>query len=376
MFRCFAYDLPRASWEDLLGLRKVAPWALLVCLGLAAPAQQTSTSFGLGELSGAPLGLPEGGATPDSTSPGSVCGSVKDFSGVTVAGAVVTLATVDPSRTRSTPSGNDGVFLFAGVPSGPYKLTVATPGFNLWNSSGSLQRGQSLNLSDIALSLSSTNTEVEVRASNAEVTAAQISLEEKQRVLGVFPNFYASYIWDAGPLTSRQKFSLAWRFSVDPVAFAMTGVIAGTEQSENSFSGYGQGARGYARRFGANYADGFTSTMIGQAILPSIFHQDPRYFVKGTGSIRARALYAIATTVICKGDNRRWQLNYSNILGNVAAAGISNLYYPASSRHGAGLTIQNSLVTTASGALGGLIQEFLLHRMTPHIPDYGVGIHP
>ena len=155
----------------------------------------------------------------------------------------------------------------------------------------------------------------------------------------------------------------------------MAGIVAGSEQSGDTFSGYGQGTRGYARRFGATYADGFASTMIGQAILPSLFHQDPRYFVKGTGSVRSRVLYVLGSTILCKGDNRSWQVNYSNILGNVASASISNLYYPASSRHGVGLTVENSLLTTASGAIGGMFQEFLLHRMTPKIPDYGAASH-
>ena len=77
-------------------------------------------------------------------------------------------------------------------------------------------------------------------------------------------------------------------------------------------------------------------TFIGSAILPSILHQDPRYFYKGTGSITSRALYAISTVVICRGDNGRWQPNYSNVAGNLISAGISNLYYPASNRNGAG----------------------------------------
>src|SRR5580698_1183712 len=101
------------------------------------------------------------------------------------------------------------------------------------------------------------------------------------------------------------------------------------------FRGYGQGAQGYAKRFGASYTDGFVGTFLADAVLPSVLHQDPRYFYRGTGSIRSRALYAMASAVICKGDNGRWQPNYSNVLGNLAAAGISNAYYPASNRNGA-----------------------------------------
>ena len=103
--------------------------------------------------------------------------------------------------------------------------------------------------------------------------------------------------------------------------------------------------------------------MIGGAVLPALFHQDPRYFYKGTGTITSRALYAIATVVICRGDNGKWQPNYSSILGDLASAGISNAYYPASDRHGAGVVIDNSLIGTAFGAFSSLMQEFFLRRV-------------
>jgi hypothetical protein len=152
--------------------------------------------------------------------------------------------------------------------------------------------------------------------------------------------------------------------SLDPITFASAAATAGFEQSQNEFSGYGQGAKGFAKRFGASYGDGFNSMMIGDAILPSLLHQDPRYLYKGTGSIRSRALYAIASVVICKGDNGHWQPNYSNVFGNLAAAGISNLYYPSTNRDGAQLTIDNSLLATASGALGSLLEEFLIRKIS------------
>ena len=181
-------------------------------------------------------------------------------------------------------------------------------------------------------------------------------------MLGVVPNFYVSYVWNAAPLSSGQKFRLALRTSIDPITFLGSGAIAGVEQWQNDFSGYGQGSQGYAKRFGASYVDGFIGIMIGGAILPSLLHQDPRYFYKGTGSIQSRALYAISTVVITKGDNGRWQPNYSNVLGNLASAGISNAYYPAANR-GVQLTIDNWLIGTASGAIGSLLQEFC-HQKT------------
>jgi hypothetical protein len=202
------------------------------------------------------------------------------------------------------------------------------------------------------------------------VAEDQIKVQEKQRVLGVVPNFYVSYDQHAVPLTSKQKFELAWKTTVDPVSVGVTGVIAGIQQAQNNFSGYGQGAQGYAKRLGAAYGDFVASTYIGGAILPSLLKQDPRYFYKGSGSKRSRILYALATSVICKGDNGRWQPNYSGILGSLAAGGISNLYYPAKNRDGVELTFENALIGIGESAAVNLLQEFVIRRLTPNAPKH------
>jgi hypothetical protein len=149
----------------------------------------------------------------------------------------------------------------------------------------------------------------------------------------------------------------------------VNGVVAGVQQAQNEFSGYGQGAQGYAKRYGASYADFFTGTFIGSAMLPSLLKQDPRYFYKGSGSKRSRILYAIANSVICKGDDGHWQANYSNILGSLAAGGISNLYYPATNRDGAELTFENALIGIGESAAVNLLQEFFIRRLTPNVPN-------
>jgi len=211
---------------------------------------------------------------------------------------------------------------------------------------------------------------VRVTASTEQIAQAQVNQEERQRVLGVFPNFYVAYALNPAPLNSRQKFHLALKSTTDPVAFLTSGVYAGIEQANNDFSGYGRGVQGYTQRFAANYADTFIGTMISSAMLPSLLRQDPRYFYKGDGTIFPRALYAIANSVISKGDNGHWQPSYSSIIGGIAAAGISNLYYPARDRHGLSLTFENTLTGFASGAVQNLIQEFFIHRLTPKVPDY------
>jgi hypothetical protein len=185
----------------------------------------------------------------------------------------------------------------------------------------------------------------------------ELRQEKKQRILGVIPNFNTSYIQDAAALSAGQKFRLALRSSIDPFAFVAAGLDAGFEQSRNGFSGYGQGAQGYGKRFGAAYADSFSGNMFGGAIVPALLHQDPRYFRKGTGSLGSRFFYAVSTTVKAKNDNGRWAPNYSNILGNFAAGGLANLYYPASDR-GAGLTVERALTVSAEGAIGAVFIEF------------------
>ena len=150
-----------------------------------------------------------------------------------------------------------------------------------------------------------------------------------------------------------------------------SGFFAGIEQADDSYSGFGEGAEGYAKRYGANYADELIGTMLGGAVLPSLLKQDPRYFYKGTGTKRSRALYAVANAVICKGDNGHWQPDYSALIASVAAGGISNLYYPAADRNGVSLTFENAGVGFAYSAVENLFQEFVVRKLTPKIPHYG-----
>ncbi|WP_433967688.1 carboxypeptidase-like regulatory domain-containing protein [Tunturiibacter gelidiferens] len=315
------------------------------------------------ELPNAPEQQSANFITSDQQAPGSISGTVVDPSGAQVEGALVSIQFIDSRPQRTSATDSTGSFNFTGVTPGTFKIAVVSSGFANWVSSALLlQKGQLYELPTIMLQLSSATTNVDVNFTRHDIAEEQVSLEEKQRVLGVFPNFYVSYNWDAVPLSAGQKFRLALRTAYDPVSIAIPAIIAGVEQSQNTFSGYGQGAAGYFKRFGASYGDGFIGNMIGNAILPSVFHQDPRYFYKGTGTIRSRALYAMSTAFICKGDNGHWQPNYSFILGNFASAGLSNLYYPAGDRNGAGLTISNALIDTASGAASSLIQEFLIKK--------------
>ena len=185
----------------------------------------------------------------------------------------------------------------------------------------------------------------------------QLKEQEHQRVLGILPSFNVSYRSDAVSLTKGQKIRLAFRTSVDPVTFGTAFLVAGYHEADNDV-GFGWGAKGYAQRAGAAYLDSFDSNMIGNGILPALLHQDPRYFRLGHGSTVHRLLYAASAAFVCKHDNTgKWEPNYSNVMGNVAAGAISNLYYPGANS-GVGLTISNGMIVTAEGAFGATLQEF------------------
>jgi hypothetical protein len=307
-------------------------------------------------------------------SAGSIHGVVMDKDGAVCEGATVDLDDAGTSATaaKTATSDSNGRFSFSDIPPGAFRLTLSSKGFETQVVQGELHPGENFEARAIELMVTSTS-EVRVTASQVEIAVEQVREEEQQRVLGVIPNFYVSYAPNAAPLTVKQKFDLGWKSSIDPVSFLAVGFFAGIEQAENTFSGYGQGAQGYAKRYGAGYANSFIGTMLGSAILPSWWKQDPRYFYKGTGTTRSRALYAIANSVICKGDNGKWQPNYSGIVGGLAAGGISNLYYPASDRDGLTLTFENAALGAAEGAVQNLIQEFVIRKLTPKLPSYGSG---
>lgn len=366
----------RSARSSALGLRFSA------CLGLSFllcgfPATAQSQQFPPAPAASSSLPeAPIASQQPTQRLPGNISGSIVDPSGAAVAGARVSLARDDRSPKQEVLSGDDGQFSFANVAPGPFQITVTSELFTTQSASGILHPGEILVLPQIVFALATEATQVQVNVPRVEVAEEEIRVEEKQRIFGVIPNFYVSYIPNAAPLASKQKFQLAWRTTIDPVNFAITGAIAGVQQATNTFSGYGQGAQGYGKRYGASYADLVTGTFLGSAILPSLLKQDPRYFYKGTGSVRSRVLYAIANSVICKGDNGHWQPNYSGILGSLASGGISNLYYPAQNRDGATLTVENTLIGIGETAATNLLQEFVIRKLTPNLPHQQQAITP
>jgi hypothetical protein len=299
----------------------------------------------------------------------SIHGTVTDVNNDAIPNAsiVFTGPIVTGSEARpAAVSDANGFFQLNNLVAGTYHVTVSATGFADWTSEAIvLAPAQNLDLPGISLQLATAMTTVNATSyTQHEMAVQQVKIEETQRVLGFIPNYYAVYLPDPAPLSPKLKFELAWKTFLDPTTLLGTAFFAGIEQAGDSYPAYHQGAQGYGKRFGALYADNFTNNFFTGAIYPSLLHQDPRYYYKGTGTIRSRILYAIAMTVVCKGDNGHWQANYSAILGTFTSGAISNAYYPAAQR-GVALTIDNGLINIASGAIGALMQEFVLKRFTP-----------
>jgi len=299
---------------------------------------------------------------------GTITGTVLDVTGVPLSGAQVRLTRAATTPATQTLTEQNGQYSFTNVAPGPFELSIMHAGFTTKTVSASLPNGQDYVAPAIKLELAPVVTEVDVRLTTEEIAQEQIKQQEQQRLLAVIPNFYTSYIADAAPMSTKQKFDLAWRLVIDPSSFVIAGIIAGGQQANNSFPGYGQGAAGYANRFGAAYGDFFIGTYISNAILPSIFKQDPRYFYKGTGSTKSRIAWALKRSVMARGDNGHWQPDYSGILGSLAAGAISNLYYPEGSQHGFETTLTNTLIGIGTGAGVNILQEFVFPKITPKLP--------
>jgi hypothetical protein len=242
---------------------------------------------------------------------------------------------------------------------------VSANGFEKWASQPIvLAAGQFFDVTEIKLKLEGGVSSVTVYSSTEQIAAHQVELEEHQRILGFIPNFYVVYDSEnAVPLTTKLKFQMAYRVSIDPVSIVGAAALAGMNQAGDT-PDYRQGAIGYGQRFGAAYADGLTDIMFGGAILPSLLHQDPRYFYQGTGTVKSRLLHAMANPFICRGDNGRPEPNYSSIGGDLISSAISNAYYPSSNR-GANLVFANLLLSTGERTVSSIVQEFVLRKLTP-----------
>ena len=304
---------------------------------------------------------------------GVISGTVLDTNGNVIRGARVVLTSPAGTGERVLQSGPNGEFNFAELTPGSFTLTVTGTDMGAYVAPEiQVHAGETRFISGVILPVATAGSEVRVSGDRDEMAQEQLHIAVEQRLLGIFPNFYSSYDWNAPPMRAKQKLQLGLRSVTDPMAFVGAGILAGMEQANNTFPGYGQGAQGYAKRFGATYANDASSRILSSAVFPSLFRQDPRYFYKGTGSIFSRTLYALGGVIICRGDNGRSQPNYSHILGTFAAGGLSNLYYPEASS-GVSLVFINGSLALAGHAGNNLLREFFWKRFTSRGSDVGNG---
>ena len=302
-------------------------------------------------------------AEAPNTKTGRILGTAVDTSDDPIPGATVLLQ--GPTGDRLTVvTKDDGAFVFDQVPAEiAYQVTVTAEGFADWSSSVTVEPGQDKTLIDVKLRILAVQRAVTVSYSSKEVAAQQLKAEEQQRVLAFIPNTYVTYEPHPEPLTTGMKFHLAYKSLTNPVFFARTAAWAGVQQAADTPGQWPQGAKGYGKRLGAGFADATTEGLIGNAILPSLLHQDPRYFYQGSGTKKSRALHAVLAAFICKGDNGKTQPNYSTWGGSLISSSISLAYYPSSDRN-AQHVFKNFGIGMGLHVAGGLAQEFILDKFT------------
>lgn len=366
-------EVPRWAKPFLL-----AGGMFVLCSSLTASAAHAQANPSISESPPPEAPQPAQVASPESdhsrhSGSGTITGTVLDTNRDVLQGARITLTAPSDSATQTVQSGSNGQFSFTGLRPDIYRFTVTAPGMKTFTSPQiPLQSGETRIVPPVALAVFGGATSVTVTGNEEQLSREQVQIAVQQRIGGVIPNFYSTYDWNAPPMLPKQKMELSLRSIFDPVAFFTVAGLAGAEQYKNIFPAYGSGFEGYGKRYGAAFANHASGILLGRAVYPAIFHQDPRYFYKGKGSIGSRALYAVSAAVIARGDNGHWQPNYSRVLGNFSSAAVSNLYYPRADR-GASLVLLNGLAGTGADAAANLIREFLLKRITSHVPKDAIG---
>jgi hypothetical protein len=372
-----------------------APRVSIAIAAIAFPLAFTAAAqnFASASLPNAPSFLQAATAqsVPSAEAHARIRGLVSDVAGALVPGATIKLEedgkaahlTEKPTSgelasqhkpLRETTSDSAGEFEFVDLPAGSYRARITAKGLEPFLTERiDLAAGQHFELPNVALLVATAGTAIDVYATSAQVADAELKLETHQRVLGLAPNFYESFVWNAAPLNTRQKFYLATKSRTDPFILVPTAIIAGVETAHDTFPGWGQDAPSYGKRFAAANGDALFGRFLGYAIFPSIFHQDPRYFYMGPAQpTKSRIWHAISSGIITRGDNGHLQPAYSHILGNGAAGALSTLYHPAGNSAGS-LAGRNMGIGIGGNAVEGLFREFVLDHLTHNVPGYAKG---
>ena len=183
------------------------------------------------------------------------------------------------------------------------------------------------------------------------------------RILWTLPNYLTVENADhVAPLTIKQKFKITAKDCFDPVEFPFTAILAGIGQAQNSEPSYGQGLKGYGKRFALSFADNTLGNFVTEAVFPSVLRQDPRYFRLGQGGFLRRTGYVLSRIVITRGDSGLSQFNFSEIGGNAVAAEISLAYHPAADR-------------TFSSALGVWTTQIIWDGIASELKEFWPDMH-
>ncbi len=360
----------------------IAAWVVALALASGSPAASQTQEASVRPVEPLPLDpstLLQSAQQPAASTAGVeadavIEGVITDARGGLLPKASVTLEQKGRSALRETTSDSAGHFAFANLGAGSYTVLISAPDLKTFLSPPILlSAGQHYELPETALPVVA-STSVTVSANSVEVAEEELHREEQQRIVGIIPNFFTSFIYDAAPLNARQKFKLTSRALIDPTAFIGVAITSSIEQANDTFPGWGNSdAASYGKRYAAGYGDELLTRMFTYAVFPSVLHQDPRYFYLGpTNKTGTRIWHAVSSGIITRGDNGRKQPNYSYVLGTAGAGALSSVYHPASDSAGylAGLNVG---VGIGGKAIQALIREFVWPRFTTHVPAYANG---
>ncbi len=187
--------------------------------------------------------------------------------------------------------------------------------------------------------------------------AAAATPEVDKHIFGVLPNYRTTEnSLPYQPITAKRKMGIAFKDSFDWPAPLVGGMFAILYQVDDQNPSFGQGFAGYAKRWASGYGDQMIGNMFQEGIIPSAFHQDPRYFRLGEGTKTHRALYALSQVMVARMDSGRRTFNFSEWGGAAAAAAISNAYYPDTRDFNDNL--QKLLIAVATDAFSNVGKEF------------------
>ena len=303
----------------------------------------------------------------------SISGQITDVNGGIVPGATVSVMDATGKPGRKAVADGEGRFALDELAAGTYKLKIDADGLQSFEPPPIvLKDAERYTLPITALPIATANQSVDVVLTRDEIAEEELRLEEKQRLLGFIPNFYTSYVWNAAPLSRKQKLRLSVRSITDPYVFARVGLQAGVQQVRGTYPEYGDDVGGYFTRFASDYGDALAGRLIGSALLPIVFHQDPRYFYRGTGGVKRRIVHALLASVVARSDKGGVVPNYTRTLGNFSAGYLSRVWHPDTD-NGLSLAFENMFIGIGESAGRNLLQEFLYKRISTHTPPFAKG---